>query len=104
MTRVFISQPMKGLSDAKIIVVREKLFEEFRAEHPDAVLIDSLTSKSEQDNLKDMAHPEVMLLARSIGRMADADVAIFAPGWENYTGCRVENRVARYYGIKIKYA
>ena len=29
MTKVYISQPMRGISDAKIIVLREKLFELF---------------------------------------------------------------------------
>lgn len=104
MIKVFISQPMKGLSEAKIIVTREKIFEEFRATHPTAVLIDNLTTKSEMENLREVEHPEIQLLARSIGRMSDADVVIFAKGWENYPGCRVENRVARYYGIKTAYA
>ena len=101
---VFISQPMRGFSDTEITVVREKIFEEFKLTHPEAVLIDNLIMNPAQSDLKDVAHPEIVLLAMSIDRMADADVVIFAKGWENYPGCRVENRVARYYGLKIAYA
>lgn len=102
MIKVFISQPMKGVSDAKVLVVREKLFGEFKAEHPDAILIDSLTSPTEA--LREVKHPSVQLLGRSIGRLSDADVIIFAKGWENYPGCRIEERVATYYDIKRIYA
>lgn len=102
MKKVFISQPMRGISDAKVLVVREKLFEEYKAEHPDAVLIDNLVSPTEA--MLEVKHPRVQMLGRSIGRLADADVVIFAKGWENYPGCRVENYVARYYDIEMKYA
>ncbi len=102
MTKVYISQPMRGVSDAKILVVREKLFEEYKADHPDAVLIDSFTKPTEA--MMEVKHPRIQMLARSIGRMADADVVIFAKGWDAYPGCRIENRVARYYDLKMIYA
>lgn len=102
MIKVYISQPMRGISDAKIIVLREKLFEEFRSEHPDAVLIDNIVQPNEA--LLQVKHPSVQMLARCIGKLADADVVIFAKGWEKYPGCRVENYVARYYDIEMKYA
>ena len=99
---VFISQPMKGISDTEVVVIREKLFGEYRAEHPDAVLIDSFIKPTEA--LKEVKHPRILMLARSVAKMADADVVIFAKGWEGYPGCRIENRVARYYDIPVKYA
>lgn len=102
MTKVFISQPMRGISDAKILVVREKLFNEYLADHPDAVLIDTTIPPTEA--MLQVKHPSIQLLARSIGKMADADVVIFAKGWENYPGCRIENRVARYYDLQLIYA
>ncbi len=102
MKKVFISQPMRGISDAKVLVVREKLFNEYKAEHPDAVLIDNLVPPTEA--MLAVKHPRVQMLGRSIGRLADADVVIFANGWENYPGCRIENRVARYYDIDVIYA
>lgn len=102
MIKVYVSQPMRGISDAKVITTRNKLFKEFKEKHPDAVLIDSLTKPTEA--LLEVKHPRVQMLARSIGRMADADVVIFAKGWEGYPGCRIENRVARYYDLEMLYA
>lgn len=102
MKKVFISQPMRGVSDARVIALRRKLFNEYKEDHPDAVLIDSLTKPTEA--LREVAHPRVQMLARSIGSMADADVVIFARGWEGYPGCRIENRVARYYDLEMVYA
>lgn len=40
-------------------------------------------------------------LAKSIEYLADADVAVFAKGWENYRGCSIEHACAFWYGIKI---
>lgn len=100
--KVFISQPMRGISDAKILVVREKLFEDFKAAHPDAELIDQIVKPTEA--LLQVSHPRIQMLSRSIAKMADADVVIFAKGWEGYSGCRVENYVARYYDLQIIYA
>lgn len=102
MKKVFISQPMRGVSDAKVITLRNQIFKDYKAKHPDAVLIDSLTKPTEA--LLEVSHPRVQMLARSIGRMADADVVIFAKGWEGYPGCRIENRVARYYDLEMVYA
>ena len=104
MMKVYISQPMRGVSDAKILVVREKLFGEFQAEHPNEpmVLIDSIVPPTKA--LREVKRPSVEMLAHSIEKMADADVVIFAVGWEKYAGCRIENYVARYYEIPIVYA
>ena len=41
----------------------------------------------------------VSFLARSISDLSKADVAIFAPGWENFSGCRCEHAVCEEYGI-----
>lgn len=104
MTKVYVSQPMRGISDAKVLVLREKLFGEFQAEHPDEPmeLIDSIVPPNKA--IRQVQKPSIAMLAHSIEKMADADVAIFAVGWEKYAGCRIENYVARYYEIPIVYA
>lgn len=40
-------------------------------------------------------------LAKSLELLATADVAYFAPGWENARGCRIENTCAVEYGIDV---
>jgi hypothetical protein len=40
-------------------------------------------------------------LAKSLEYLAEADIAYFAPGWENARGCRIEHQCAVEYGIDI---
>ena len=39
--------------------------------------------------------------AADIEFLAKADVAIFAPGWKNARGCRIEHQCAEDYGIPV---
>lgn len=102
--KVFVSQPMSGLTDAEIIAVRERVFGDYQAEHPDAVLLDSYDFiKRKMGEYYTYEHPEVAMLAQAIDMLADADVVLFVKGWENHRGCRVEDRIATYYDIHKKY-
>lgn len=58
--KLFISQPMNGLSDEQVLQER-----------------DATISK------------------------AKADVAVFAPGWQNARGCRIEHQCAEDYDIPM---
>ena len=40
-------------------------------------------------------------LGKSLELLSTADVAVFAPGWENARGCSVENHCAIVYGIEV---
>ena len=103
--KVFISQPMSGLTDAEIVVVREKIFGEYQAEHPEAVLMDSYdTIKKRFGEFYTYEHPNVAMLAQAIDVLANCDVVIFAKGWEKHRGCRIEDKIATYYDIKKIYA
>ena len=101
---VFISQPMNGLTDAEIVTVREKIFDEFKLDHPEAVLLDHYADlKSKVGIFNSYTHSNVALLAESLRTMADADVVLFAKDWEKARGCRIENKVAGYYDIERVY-
>jgi len=41
----------------------------------------------------------VYCLGESIKLMEDADIAVFAPGWENARGCRIEHKICEEYNI-----
>ena len=41
------------------------------------------------------------MLASSINKLADADLVVFASGWENARGCKIEFEVAKQYGKRI---
>lgn len=102
--KVFLSQPMRGLDNEKIITQREVIFNNFKEKHPDAELIPSFVTdggKFWED--EECPHPELRALGQSVAFMSDADVVLLAPGWEAFPGCRIEQKVARYYGIPIDY-
>lgn len=103
--RVFISQPMRGFSNDEIMALREEAFNEFKEEHPDAELIPSFMTRDEKfwEDTEDIPHPELEALGQSVAFMSSADILLLMPGWEAFPGCRIEQKVARYYGIPIEY-
>lgn len=95
MKRLFISQPMKGKSDADILATRERAIESAkRAVGEDVEIIDSFFQNAPAD-----ARP-LWFLGKSLELLATADIAYFAKGWETARGCRIENTCAIEYGIE----
>ena len=95
MKRLFVSQPMRGKTDEEILEARH-LAEHDAALHlgePVAV-IDSFFGTS------DASHA-LEYLGESIKLLATADAIIFAEGWEDARGCRIEHACAVEYGIPI---
>lgn len=98
MLKVFISQPMAGLSEEEIKKrrndiersLREILKQEF-----------SVIQSVYDDDFSKEKNPSVKYLAKSINDLADADVAFFAQGWKEARGCCIEHEVALQYFIHI---
>ena len=98
MTKIFISQPMSGLSEdeiknkrAKITVyLKEKLGE-------DVEILDSYFEDFNPEN----GNVALKYLAMAIGVLADADVAYFTADWSESRGCKIERACAESYGIDI---
>lgn len=99
MKKIYISQPMRGRSTDAIIAERKALVADAAvALQTDEVevldtYLNSYTNK-----------PPLRLLALALEKMADADAVIFAPGWRDARGCRVEHLAASEYGISIIHA
>jgi hypothetical protein len=96
MKKLFISQPMNGKTNEEILAVRAKAIETAeRCIGEPVEVIDSF--------FKDAPHEAKPLwfLAKSLELLSTADVAYFAPGWENARGCRIENQCAIEYGITV---
>ncbi len=96
MKKLFISQPMRGRTDVEILKERELLIEAAKREHGDVEPLDSFF-KFDPGNGAPLA-----FLGESLKRLAEADIAVFAPGWENARGCRIEHICCEEYGIKIE--
>lgn len=94
--KIFISQPMRGKTDAEIKAERERLI--FKAkEHfgEDIEVIDSFFEKAPAD-----ARP-LWFLGKSLELLSTADAAVFASDWDQARGCRIENACAIEYGIPM---
>ena len=99
MKKLFISQPMRGLTDEEILKAREEI--RARAEHAigePVELIDSFIKDYPKEINKSVP---VWCLGKSIQLLSQADIAYFGGNWRNARGCQREHEVARTYGIKI---
>ncbi len=93
---IFISQPMGGLSDEQVLQERAAAISKAKALlGEDVALLETFF-----DDFGPAAKP-LDYLARSIEFLAKADVAIFAPGWKDARGCRIEHQCAEDYGIPV---
>lgn len=89
--KIFISQPMKGLSEKEIKFNREKAIKNIKSLYgDDAEIIDSYI---EGDGTP------LWHLSKAIELLSAADVAYFLKGWHNARGCRIEYMCADNYGI-----
>ena len=96
MRKLFISQPMRGKSDAEILKEREKAVasaQELLGEEVE--VIDSFFQNAPVD-----AKP-LWFLGKSLELLSTADMAYFAKGWADARGCRIENICANEYGIAV---
>lgn len=102
MKKLFVSLPMRGLSEREIrkrmnylkYLVELELKEE-------VILIDSFI-ENEPDS-KEINNIGLYFLGESIKELAYADIVIFANGWMKARGCKVEYKAAVEYEVKILY-
>ncbi len=97
MKKLFISQPMRGLTDEEILKVRE----EIRAKAEKVIgepveLIDSFIKDYPGEVNKSIP---VWYLGKSIQFLSEADVAYFGGDWSNARGCKIEHEIAVQYDI-----
>ena len=91
--KVFISMPMAGKSREEIESLQNETFRAVEeALDEDVELIKSC--------IEGKGSP-FEILTESLKLMTSADYAVFADGWENARGCKVERLCAEEYGIKI---
>lgn len=89
--KIFISQPMKGLSEREIKSNREKAIKNIKSLYgDDAEIIDSFIEGDGNS---------LWFLGKFIELLSTADVAYFLKGWNTARGCRIEYMCADNYGI-----
>lgn len=94
--KVFISQPMRGLSDQEIILVRQAAKQKIKWMFgEDAEIIDSFFKDAPTE-----AQP-LWYLGKSLQLLSTADVAVFIGDWNKARGCKIEHECAKKYGINV---
>lgn len=99
MKKLFISQPMRGLSDEEILKVREEI--RVKAEETvgeELELIDSFIEEYPGEINKQVP---IWYLGKSIQFLSRADIAYFGKGWDNARGCKIEHEIALQYGLTV---
>ena len=91
--KIFISQPMKGRTDEEIVQERYEIMAKWTNKSVEFV---DFFFREPGKNYTDS-------LIKSISLMSEADLVVFAPGWEDARGCRIEHAVAKEYKIPIAY-
>ena len=99
MKKLFISQPMRGLTDKEILQEREKI--RIRAEQVIGEPIELINSFIDEYPGEINKSIPVWYLGKSIQFLSQADIAYFGGDWRNARGCKIEYEIASAYGIKI---
>lgn len=99
MKKIFISQPMRGLTDEEILKAREEIL--IKAEKKMGKPVELIDSFIEDYPGETNKHIPVFYLGKSIQFLSQADVAYFGGDWRNARGCKIENEIAKQYGIEI---
>ena len=96
--KVFISQPMRDKTKYEILKEREVAIETIKKKYgKDVEIIESYFDEYNPDK----GCIPLKYLSKSIELLADAHIAYFCKGWDEYRGCRIEYLCAKSYDITI---
>ena len=99
MKKLFISQPMRGLTDEEILKAREEI--KNRAEKTIGEPLELINSFFEEYPGEIIKSIPVWYLGKSIQLLSQADIVYFGDDWRNARGCIIEYEIANAYGIKV---
>lgn len=95
--KIFISQPMNGLTEEQIKDKRDFAIRQIELKYPDKN-IEILESY-----FNDFNGSPIEFLAESLKVLAKADMAVFMKGYNKARGCIVEHEVCKQYNIPRTY-
>ena len=93
--KVFISQPMRGLSDEEITRLREEGKQKFLEIYKGKEEIEFISS-FENDLPEDA--PPLYFLGRAFQMLSKADIVLFIGDWKSARGCKMEHLACEEYG------
>lgn len=107
--KVFISQPMSGLTDSQILEEREHIkevfIEKYKDEYDNIEFISSFFTQEDPifeevnqlDGIEDESSKSLWLLGRALQILATADIIVFGHNWQDTRGCKIEFMAAKMY-------
>ena len=106
--RVFISQPMNGLSEDQVRRTlrdaAEKIRSQYGEKYPDIEVVstyDQPEPDTEYTTVLPYKNVRLYYLGNSIKILGQCDAIYFCNGWEKANGCQVEYTIANLYNIPI---
>lgn len=103
MKKIFISQPMNGLSEEEVLKTRQAALAEARKIlNEDVTEVDSYFKEAKESAPQDVL-AGLYYLGKSLEKMAEADMVYFCRGWEKARGCKIEQAAAIAYGVPRLY-
>lgn len=101
MNNVFISIPMNGRSDSEVEKEIKEITDYIHKTYgEDVYVMDNLHISKAKMYLK---NPRLYYLGHAIETMAKCDTVVFAKGFSDAKGCRIEEAVAIEYGLDRLY-
>ena len=98
--KVFISQPMSGKREKEIREDRVRILEQlsrFAIYEKDIDIIDTYVTEEPPED----SNVRLWFLGKTIEKLAQADLVIFAEDWQKARGCRIEHECAQIYHIPM---
>lgn len=103
--KIFVSLPMKGLSNEKIMEAfheSDTQLKELFDGYDIKVMHQTLGSAIPEDEIRQYTHPELYFFGDGIkSLMSKADIVAFYPGWKVARGCNAEYELAKSYNIPV---
>ena len=95
--KIFISQPMRNKSYTNIEQEKEEIVSWLKEEYGEIEIIDSVFPMISGKRNKPLRY-----LANCLELMCDADIVVFAQGYEYARKCKIEYECAVNYGLAVK--
>lgn len=103
--KVFIAQPMYGVTEKEIEKIREKITKQVKEVFgEDTIILDQFHIEDNPDDIERVSGningTRIYRLGRSLQIMAEADLVIFVGNPSQAKGCEVEKAICKIYNIK----
>ena len=95
--KVFISQPMTGLTNEEILKVRNNVITYLT----DGYIFGGINEEIEfiDSFIQDSNEKPLYLLGKALEKLSTADICVFVDGWKESRGCKIEHECCVQYGI-----